>query len=60
MPCYVVACVVANPSIRKCGNLGAFRVGGCVAPKVWPPRGAGLALLYHRFLCMPKDCHLLL
>ena len=47
MPC--AAYVVANPLIIKCGNFSAFRVGGCIVQKVWPPCGASLAPLYHSY-----------
>ena len=43
MPC--VDYMVANPSIRKCGNFDALRVSGFVVQKVWPPLDASLALL---------------
>ena len=37
-----VAYVITNPSIRTCGNFGAFCVGGCVVRKAQPPCGATL------------------
>ena len=56
--------VVANPSIRKCGNFGAFHVGGYVVRKVWPLRYSNFfwcycSTLYYFISCVWKwNCNI--